>query len=51
MLGILKPIILLFVKSSAFKRFVIDILEVLAKQTNNELDDQAVAFIKSKLLT
>ena len=51
MLAILKPIVLLFVKSSAFKRFVIDILEVLAKQTNNDLDDKAVAFIKSKLLT
>ena len=50
MLALIKPIVLLFVKSAAFKRFVIDILEVLAKQTNNELDDKAVALIKSKLI-
>ena len=50
MLALIKPIVLLFVKSSDFKRFVIDILEVLAKQTNNELDDKAVALIKSKLI-
>ena len=50
MLKILKPIVLLFVKSSAFKRFIVEILEVLAKQTNNSLDDKAVALIKSKLI-
>ena len=50
MLAILKPVGLLFVKSSSFKRFIIDILEVLAKQTNNDLDDKAVAFLKSKLI-
>ena len=50
MLALIKPIVLLFVKSSAFKRFIVDILEVLAKQTNNELDDKAVVLIKSKLI-
>ena len=50
MLALIKPIVLLFVKSSAFKRFIVDILEVLAKQTNNELDDKEVDLIKSKLI-
>jgi hypothetical protein len=49
MLSIFKPILLVFVKTRAFKRLILDLLKALAKQTNNNLDDQAVQFIEDRL--
>ena len=49
MLTILKPILLAFIKSNAMKKLIIQLLEALAKQSSNSLDDQAVEFIKSRL--
>ena len=49
MLAILKPIILSFAKSEKFKIFVIQCLEKLVAQTDNKLDDQAVAVVKKGL--
>tara|TARA_Y100001937_G_C6940924_1_gene250340 strand:- start:226 stop:381 length:156 start_codon:yes stop_codon:yes gene_type:complete len=49
MLKLLKPIVLVFVRSKGFKRFVVDLLKALVKQTDNTLDDQAVLYIESKL--
>ena len=50
MITILRPLLLTFVQSKAVKKLVVGLLESLAKRTDNTLDDQAVALIKSKLL-
>ena len=49
MLTILKPIILSFAKSEKFKVFVIQLLEKLVEQTDNDLDDKALAIVKKGL--
>tara|TARA_Y100000401_G_C8278717_1_gene202254 strand:- start:500 stop:676 length:177 start_codon:yes stop_codon:yes gene_type:complete len=49
MLKILKPILLVFIKSSAMKRLIIDLLRALAKQTDNTIDDQVVDFVQARL--
>ena len=49
MLALLKPIVLAFLKSEKFKLFVIDLLEKLSKESDNDLDDKAVEFIKRGL--
>tara|TARA_A100001035_G_C27645915_1_gene436849 strand:- start:9 stop:185 length:177 start_codon:yes stop_codon:yes gene_type:complete len=49
MVKILKPILLVFIKSKAMKRLVIDLLKALAKQTDNTIDDQAVSFIEARM--
>jgi hypothetical protein len=49
MLTILKPIILSFAKSEKFKIFVIQCLEKLVEQTDNDLDDKALAIVKKGL--
>ena len=50
MILILKPILFAFIKSKAMKQLVVDLLESLAKSTDNTLDDQAVALVKQNLL-
>ena len=50
MVKILKPILLVFIKSKAMKRLIVDLLKAIAKQTDNTIDDQAVAFIESRML-
>ena len=49
MLTLLKPIILSFVETDKFKVFVIQLLEKLVEQTDNDLDDKAVAIVKKGL--
>ena len=49
MLTILKPVILSFAKSEKFKVFVIQCLEKLVAQTDNDLDDKALAIVKNGL--
>ena len=49
MVKILKPILLIFIKSKSMKRLVIDLLKALAKQTDNTIDDQAVEFIEARM--
>ena len=50
MITILRPLLFSFIQSTAVKKLIVDMLEALAKRTDNTLDDQAVALIKSKLL-
>ena len=50
MITIIRPILFSFLQSRAVKKLVVELLEALAKRTDNQLDDQAVAEIKSKLL-
>ena len=49
MLAILKPLVLTSLKSEKFKRFVVELLEKLVEQTDNELDDKALAIVKKRL--
>ena len=49
MVKILKPILLVFIKSKAMKRLIVDLLKALAKQTDNTLDDQDVSFIEARM--
>ena len=49
MVKILKPILMIFIKSKAMKRLVLDLLKALVKQTDNTIDDQAVAFIEARM--
>ena len=49
MLAILKPIVLAFLKTDKFKLFVFQLLEKLVEQTDNDLDDQALAIVKKGL--
>ncbi len=49
MLALLKPLVLTSLKSEKFKKFVIELLEKLVEQTDNELDDKALAIVKKGL--
>ena len=49
MVKILKPILLLFIKSKAMKRLIVDLLKAIAKQTTNTLDDKAVEILEQQL--
>jgi len=49
MVKIFKPILLVFIKSKAMKRLIIDLLKAIAKQTDNTIDDQAVGFIEARM--
>ena len=40
---------MIFIKSKAMKRLVLDLLKALVKQTDNTLDDQAVSFIEARM--
>ena len=49
LLSPLKPILYAYLRSEAGKKMIISLLTSLAKQTDNSLDDQAVAFIKERV--
>ena len=49
MVKIFKPILLVFIKSKAMKRLIMDLLKAIAKQTTNTLDDKAVAILEKQL--
>ena len=49
MVKIFKPILLVFIKSKAMKRLIIDLLKAIAKETDNTIDDQAVSFIEARM--
>ena len=49
MIALIKPILLAFVKSDAVKKLIIDLLTKLAQETDNDLDDTAVAALKIAL--
>lgn len=50
MIALIRPILFSFLQSSAVKKLVVDLLEALAKRTDNQLDDQAVEIIRTKLI-
>jgi len=49
MITLIKPILFAFVKSTAVKRLIIDLLSALVKETDNDLDDSAVAALRVAL--
>ena len=49
MITLVKPILFAFFKSDAVKKLIIDLLEKLVKETDNDLDDTAVAALKLAL--
>jgi|TARA_B100001939_G_scaffold232614_1_gene200401 hypothetical protein len=49
MLAILKPFVLSALKSPKFKMFVVELLEKLVEQSDNQLDDKALAMVKKGL--
>ena len=51
MLLIIKPLLLTFIKSDSVKQLIIDVLQAYVKRTDNKLDDQALAIVKTKLFS
>jgi hypothetical protein len=49
MITLIKPILFAFLQSTAVKKLIIDLLSALAKETDNDLDDTAVAALKVAL--
>ena len=49
MLAILKPFVLSALKTPKFKTFVVELLEKLVEQSDNQLDDKALAIVKKGL--
>lgn len=49
MITLIRPILFGFIKSEQVKRLVVELLDRLAKETDNTVDDQAVEFIRNGL--
>jgi hypothetical protein len=49
MITLIKPILFAFINSDAVKKLIIDLLSKIAEQTDNDLDDTAVAALKLTL--
>ena len=49
MIAILRPIIFQFLQSDKVKVLIVDLLAKLAEQSTNDIDDQAVEFIRRGL--
>ena len=51
MVLIINPILFAFLKSDSVKKLVVDLLEAYVARTDNKLDDQAHAIVKTKLFS
>lgn len=49
-LSFIRPILFNLIGSEKVHKLLVDMLEALAKRTDNTLDDQAVAIIRTNLL-
>ena len=49
MLEILKPFVLSAINTQKFKMFVVELLEKIVEQSDNQLDDKALAMVKKGL--
>jgi len=49
MITLIRPILFSFINSEKVKGLIIDLLTVLAEQTDNEIDDKAVEFVRNGL--
>ena len=50
MITLIRPILFNLLGSAKVHKLIIDMLEALAKRTDNKLDDQAVDIIRTNLL-
>jgi len=50
MIAIIRPILFSFLTSQRVKKLIVDLLEALAKKTENSLDDLAVETVRKALL-
>ena len=50
MITLIRPILFSFVTSKQVKKLIVDLLEALAANTENSLDDLAVKTVKNALL-
>ena len=48
--AVIRPILFSFLTSKQVKELIVDVLEALAKKTENTLDDQAVEAVRRALL-
>ena len=49
MITIIRPVLFSFLKSETVKTLIVDLLTKLAAESDNTIDDQAVAFIRAGL--
>ena len=49
MIALIRPLLFAFLTSAPVKKLVVDLLEALAKETENEVDDQIVEMVKKAL--
>jgi len=50
MIAIIRPILFNLLGSRRVHKLLVDMLDALAKRTDNNLDDQAVAIVRANLL-
>lgn len=50
MLTLLRPILFSFLTSTKVKQLIVDLLDALAKKSENTLDDRAVQMVRDALL-
>jgi hypothetical protein len=49
MITIIRPILFQFLQSDKVKMLIVEMLERLAKTTDNDIDDKAVEFVRNGL--
>jgi len=49
MIALIRPILFSFLNSDKVKLLIVDLLTKLAEQTDNDVDDKAVEFIRNGL--
>ena len=49
MITIIRPILFQFLQSDRVKMLIVEMLERLAKTTDNDIDDKAVEFVRNGL--
>tara|TARA_R110002012_G_scaffold54039_1_gene138576 strand:- start:187 stop:360 length:174 start_codon:yes stop_codon:yes gene_type:complete len=49
MIVLVRPILFVFLKSTAVKKLIVDLLRAYAKTTDNTVDDQVVVFVEKNL--
>ena len=51
MIVLIKPVLFAFIKSTAVKQLIVDLLDAYVKRTDNKLDDKALEIVKEKLFS
>ena len=49
MITLIRPILFTWLQSDSVKKLIVDMLEQLAKTTDNDIDDKAVEFVRAGL--